>query len=343
MTVSATLKGSLDKFGRRRIYIRLADGNQRKFHATKLRIEPKYWDGKVINHDKAKHINDELRRLIYDYENGKQIIVDKSFHKYAIECIGDWETTRSPETIRQLYSKVSKFKSFADVTLGKISADLLNRYVNHCFSLGNTQNTVWSSLKVIRLIVLKAYREKLIAENPFVSFKMPTYKEGQRHYLTKAQVEEIEKFNDNSGEFKIAATWFLISCYTGLRYGDQRNFNKSKIKEGRLIIYTSKTGQVVSLKMNEKLTSLFKKISYKPLPYTNQHYNRLLAAIAVHCKIKDKITAHTSRHTFGTFCASSGISQETAARLMGHNSIRTTAIYYHITGSKLDAEYDKLF
>jgi len=186
----------------------------------------------------------------------------------------------------------------------------------------------------------------MIADNPFQSFSMPKYRDPEKVYLTRDQVDKIEKYvldKKCPTSYRTAGGWFLISCYTGLRLGDQIAFNKSKIRDGRLIIYTSKTGQVVSMKMNDKLKELFTLIGYKPMPFSQQHYNYLLKALAVICEIGEHISPHTGRHTFGTLCASAGISQEVTAKLMGHQSLRTTGIYYQITGTRIDSEIDKIF
>lgn len=341
MKVSATLKGVVDELGRRTVYIRKSNGTERKFYSTDIKIEPKYWKKKVVSHPNSKRINDKIRSLIISYESG----IDKpdlSFHKYALECLNEWQHSKRPSTLKSIYSKITRFKEFYN---GSISfpSTVLTKFVSYCYSKGNKTNSVWVALKNIRLIVRKAHKEKLIAENPFDSFIMPKYQDPQKIYLTKKQVEKIEKKLPRLGNLKIAAAWFLISCYTGLRYSDQKNFNKSKIKDGRLIVYTFKTGKIVSIPLNQKLKELFRLVGYKPVPYENQPYNRMLKAIGALCEIKEHLTCHTARHTFGTLCASAGISQEVTASLMGHNSIRTTAIYYQITGTRIDSEFKKLF
>lgn len=195
------------------------------------------------------------------------------------------------------------------------------------------------------MFIKKAHNEKLIDEYPFAIFKMPRYKDPEKTFLTKEQVESIDKFIQGKipNEYKIAGAWFVISCYTGLRFGDQQAFNKKNIRNGRLIIYTSKTGQPVSIPMNDKLKTLFELVNYQPIPYSNVHYNRIMKAIAAECEIESNVSVHTARHTFGTLCASQGISQEVTAKLMGHSSIKTTAIYYQLTSDRLDSEFEKIF
>jgi integrase/recombinase XerC len=136
----------------------------------------------------------------------------------------------------------------------------------------------------------------------------------------------------------------LIGCYTGLRFGDMRLFDaKKNIKNNRLVIYTSKTGEVVGMPLNKDLKLLFKAIDYRPLNLTNEYYNRMLKEIQGLAGIEDKLTAHISRHTFAVMCANKGISQEVTSKLLGHQSLRTTAVYYKITNERIDKELSKIF
>lgn len=348
MIVSATLKGHTDSNGCRTIYIRTSDGKKRKFLATKMRVQPKDWDAvkKRVksSHPNATRFNAAIQLRITETMNGELNAPVPLFSEYAVSCLNEWDKSKQGSTLRQLTSKIDKFKSFKDVRLSEITSKVLTAYVDHCYKLGNKPNTVWSSLKVVRVIINKAYKERIIKENPFHFFKMPQYRDPVKNFLTKSQVDAIEKFaRDTSKEYRIAAGWFLISCYTGLRFGDQIKFDKKQIKDGRLIMYTSKTGQPVSIKLNEKLKSLFDLVDYKPMPFTNEHYNRILKAVGAYCEIEERLTVHMARHTFGTLCASAGISQEVTAKLMGHSSIRTTSIYYKLTSDRIDSEVERIF
>lgn len=341
MKVSATLKGVPDSLGRRTVYIRKSDGYKRTFQATQIKIEPKYWKRKVVGHPQAKRLNEEIRQHILRMETR----VDRpyqNFNHYALSLIGKWETLKKFSTIKSLQSKIKIFKEYFDGDINKIKVSTLEGFAEFCYSRGNETNTVWSSLKAIRTIIYEAHKQKVIQDNPFTLFSMPKYKDPEKTFLTKEQVGEIEEFLKTTKDYKVVTAWFLISCYTGLRYGDQAAFNKGKIKDGRLIIYTAKTGKPVSIKLNPKLKELFSIVNYKPVPYSNAHYNRLIKVVAAACELPD-ISVHTARHTFGTLCASAGISQEVTAKLLGHSSIRTTAIYYQITGDRVDTEFDKLF
>lgn len=344
MTVSATLKGPIDSFGRRTVYIRIMQNGHRSFKRTGVKVEPIYWKKKVVNHPDSRRLNSIILGVINRVEAGDLPETSLSFNEYAEACLLEWEHTKRYGTLKKLKSKIGLFKEFSNPLLEQVTPALLNKYVNHCFGKRQKQNTVWTSLAAIRVIIKNAYREKLIKEDPFMIFKMPKYKDPPKTFLTKQQVDLIDsKTSSLPWEYKFVGAWFVIACYTGLRFGDQVNFNKNQIKGDNLIIYTSKTGEPVSFKMMDKYRELLERIDYKPMNLTNQHYNRVLKAIMIICEIEEVVTVHTARHTFATLCASAGISQEVTAKLMGHSSIRTTAIYYKLTSDRINKELEKLF
>jgi len=350
MKVTAILKGNKDSLGRKTVYIRINDGEKRTFRATNIKLmTTQLKKSVVIDHPQSKLFNQLIRDQILNAEVNKMFVgSNDNFFDYSEKSLSGWINEKSKETVRQYRSELNKITAFASDTLklSQITPEWLFKYKIYLYEKGQTTNTLWKSFKFVRLIILKAWKEKKIKDNPFQVFDMPKYKDPPKVYLTKKQVEKIDKYakdKKTGSELKISATWFVIAAYTGLRFGDMRAFDKAKhISNGRLVIYTSKTKEVVGMPVNDKLKALFERIGYKPLPWSNAHYNRLLKVVAVHCDI-DTLTAHQSRHTFALMCADAGISQEVTAKLLGHNTIKTTAIYYKISNVRIDQEVQKIF
>lgn len=351
MRITATLKGTPDSLGRRVIYIRINNGTKRSFTATKMKVaKNQFKKGKVINHPDAAVYNTAIKNKILETEmsfiSGP---VDKyppvNFYKYCIHAIGQWEKIKTESTLKQYRGELSKIKNYkASFNLHEVTLDFLKGYLNYCLvDCDNTTNTAYKTFKFLRMIFAQANKERKIEHDPFLQFDMPKYKDPRKTYLIKDQIEKIASA-ELSDELRFIANWFLISCYTGLRFGDASAFDKSKhIKSGRLVIYTGKTGEMVSMPVSDKVKALLEHNKYKPLNFTNQYVNRALKEIIKKANIKQSVTFHASRHTFGTLAAEAGISQEVTARLMGHVSLKTTGIYYKITNPRIDAEIAKLY
>lgn len=352
MTIKPELKGYKDRDGRKAVYIRISDHGKRSFKKTQIKLKPTEWEkGKVKStHFNHRALNEMIKGIIRDTEAellkpvGKY--PDSDFYKYCTACLNEWDKTKAFETYRQHVSEINKLKSFApSIKLSTITPEWLNRYKAYCFSLKNSVNTVHKNLKFVRLIIRKAKREKLIEHNPFDIFEMPRYKDPEKKYLTIEQVQAIEKITidqDLPQEIRFVATWFCIGCACGFRFSDMAQFDKKRhIINNRIILYTMKTGTPVGMPVSQKLTVLFERVNYQGVKITNTHFNRILKAVGTLSGTGD-ISAHLSRHSFAMACANAGISQEVTAKLLGHTSLKTTALYYKISSIRIDEELKKL-
>jgi integrase/recombinase XerD len=355
MKVTCVLKGRIDSNGHQPLQIRVAQGKSRSFHPTGIKVDPELWDAKLRKvkkeHPKAGEYNNDIKRLIIQHQaKALEGAVKKSpktlVWDYIETCLIQWDKTKKPGTLRQLRSQRDKLNEFApNLYLHDITVDFLYKYQGYRYSLGNTGNTVWTAFKFLRSIIKKAHAEGLIKDDPFKVFKMPVYRDPQKVYLTKEEIEKVDAFvKDAPSELAFAGTWFLIACYTGLRLSDLRAFEKKKnIVGGRLIVHTVKTSDIVSLPLTERLKGYFERIGYKPLSMTGEHYNRLLKALMLGVGINKKVSSHTARHSAAIMMANAGISIEVTAKILAHQNIKTTSIYYKITNKRIDEELKRLF
>jgi integrase len=347
MKVTAILKGRPDSLGRQSVYIRIADKEHRRFKAIPVRVLPRQFKkGKVIDHPDREFLNMKIKGEIMKVEKKGCFIDDSAelLKGFIEQSLKDYAHSRSPETIRHYRSKSNAFLSFAgNIPLSSITSQTLNKYREHLINQGISGNNLWSYMKFTRTFLNKAIREGLITSNPLLGFEMPKYKDPPKRFLLRSEVDKIEKAIPRlQPELKLSATWFLIGCFTGFRYGDMNKFTKKQIKGNRITVYTSKTGEVVSLPFLPQIKQLFESIEYEPLHLTNQTYNRHLKAIGAIADIGE-LNGHLSRHTAATLLAEAGVSQEVTAKILGHSNLKTTAIYYKITANRIDDELGKLF
>jgi site-specific recombinase XerD len=64
--------------------------------------------------------------------------------------------------------------------------------------------------------------------------------------------------------------------------------------------------------------------------------------IGVVLGLKESLSYHQSRHSFGTLAISAGLSIESIAKMMGHANISTTQGYAQITEQKISEDMDRL-
>jgi site-specific recombinase XerD len=357
MKVSAVLIGAKDNIGRQRLYIRISDKQKRLHYKTPIFLNPDtdFKKGKVVaTHPHATVLNKEIKRLIVEKEaevhglfEQKGKVKDTPFKDYALDLFNRLDKEREAGTIRYYIGQLDKFLRFAPgITLNSITDTTLEGYKQWCYSEGNGVNGVWSSLKFLKLVLRKAKSERRLKENPFDYYKMPAYQEPKKEYLTPEQIERINAFRMDEytpEDLRFCATWFLIGCYTGLRYSDMHRFDRDKhIIKGRIVIYTQKTAEPISLPLNTKVKEWLTAVEYKRMHFTNEHYNRLLKLVAAGAKVKAKLTTHTARHSFAMMCADLGVTIEEAAAMLGHKDLKNTKVYYKLSGKRIDTAYGKL-
>lgn len=348
MKVSATLKGKKDAYGRRSVYIRISDGKSRKFTATDIKVKPSDFLKGKIKTSEPRHFefNKRILKLIVDAEQPRDKYPDATFKEYGYDCLNEWDRLRADATISHYKTEIEFFIQFAgNIPLSKITVQVLNKYKAHLFGRGLDNNTVWKKFKALKKIINKAVKERVIEKSPFLQFENIKYKNPQKQFLTREQVDQIDDYckrPDTPERISFIGTWFVIGCYTGLRFSDMQKFGKHLITNKRLILYTTKTGEIISLPINDKLTELFNRVGYGPLDITNQKYNEYLKVLAGAVELPP-LNAHMSRHSFAVRCADAGISPEVTAKLMGVTNLKTVAIYYRLTGNRTDEEYAKIF
>ena len=67
-----------------------------------------------------------------------------------------------------------------------------------------------------------------------------------------------------------------------------------------------------------------------------------LSIVGKACGIRQRLSFHMARHTFGTMSLSAGIPIESIAKMMGHASISSTQIYAQVTDNKISKDMDRL-
>lgn len=174
-------------------------------------------------------------------------------------------------------------------------------------------------------------------------FRPVSYEQPLRKYLTREQIQKIEEVELNNKSLDNTRNYFLLSAYTGLRYSDLANVKDSIIvSDGikRIILSSHKTGEIISVKVTDKIQSFLDKIEELP---TNQALNRFLKIIGKNDKVKiPDLHFHQARHSCATMLLSAGADLKTVSHILGHSSVKTTEIYAKIINIKADEAMDLL-
>lgn len=359
----------VDKNGKCAVVIRVRLGKV-YVHTEKLnyKINPDHWDSelKQVKRSAGNHtlINSLIRKKTIDLEAAflqSEIFGDK-LTKNKIKTIakgGDHGKDflqfcesnikeKYPDTgrrgTRETYlSEITKLKEFReDLSFADVNYDFLTKYKRFLANeKKNHVNTIWKTFKWMNTMINDAIRHGgIIKDNPFKEFDRGKYKQGSRNYLLISDCDKLHEFieKDRPEKMKVIAAYYLLMCYTGMRFNDAtKNFKPSEhVKDDtHIILATEKTGSTIDIYIHDRLRKILPIIKENPIDLINKTFNDYLKIIGSDCGIKTTLTAHVGRHTFGATLAELGVPIEVAQRLLGHMDRKSTAIYYHITNKTL--------
>ena len=195
-----------------------------------------------------------------------------------------------------------------------------------------------------RLIYVAVDRE-IIRFNPLADVpyeKKPDYKLKQIS-CAELQWRMEHPMSDRLQELTRRA--FIFSAFTGLSYVDMQRLRPSNIGitvDGRYYIRINrKKTDVESFIPLQLYNTTDESRPIFPLPNRNMIWY-CIHEIGIMAGVKENLSYHDSRHTFGTLMLSAGIPIESISKMMGHTSIRTTQIYARVTDDKISEDMDRL-
>ena len=221
-----------------------------------------------------------------------------------------------------------------------------------------TAKTVNRHLCWLSRLMYRAASKRIIRYNPFED---AIYEKEERkiRFLQKSDVAKLMALKVNDREAEQARQMFLFSCFTGLAIADMERLKFSHIQtaaDGRRYIrkerQKTKVESVVPLHpITEAILSRCREeqtVKEKgddlvfPCDCSRSAMNNKLSTVGLACGIRQRLSFHMARHTFGTLSLSAGIPIESIAKMMGHASISSTQIYAQVTDKKISEDMDKL-
>lgn len=367
------------------IYIQHHHGQSNPIRiSTKIKIDPTRWDktkqkaksanymynGLKINNELIRHMS-AFNKAIQFYEqndgyslpnikskyldylspgellpNRQRVIgfidfFEQRKDKYENEDINNWPGYGSTLNHLKLYFK-RKQPSFEDID--SRFYELFNDYLIGCNLSKNTISNHWKHIKAVMKV---AELLKLHSNTDYKNFKRKR-EETDSIYLSENEVNAIYELN-LKGTLDVVRDYFIIGCYTALRYSDWDKLDSSKIKDDVAKIRSSKTGELSIIPIHPKVKAILKK--YKgtlPTKLSLQKMNKHIKTIGLMAKITEEIitrktkgskvvettnkkylliSTHTARRSFATILMLKGESAYVIMKITGHKSLNAFEKY----------------
>ncbi|HUV86086.1 MAG TPA: tyrosine recombinase XerC [bacterium] len=285
----------------------------------------------------------------------------------------------SPHTVRGYAGDLKQLAAFAaeydpgrDVTA--LATLDLRHFLVYLREAGVSPRSLARKLASLRRFYKYLRHMGLLKDNPAEALRTPKFPSALPNYLKvdeaaavldhaerRARTPGSSRFKDERAREKAAARavrdWAIMELLygAGIRVGELAALEPGDVDvERELVTVVGKgdkmrvvpTGAKAAAAVAEYLTN-----RDKLLPAAGErklflnHRGKRLSERSVHRVVARAggpgVGPHTWRHTFATHMLDAGADLETIRELLGHESVATTAIYAHVSASRLREVYDR--
>jgi len=223
------------------------------------------------------------------------------------------------------------------------SIQRIKDYLQYCAeTLGLTENTLHS-----RMNALKFYYEQVLKREKFF-WDVPRPRKGTQlpKVLSKEEMIRLIKAIENVKH----KTMIMLGYACGLRVSEITGLELKDVDEDRRLLLIRKAkgkkDRVVSLSpvmliMIREYTSKYKpekylfEGQYKKTPYSVRSLEAIIKAAKTKAGISKTGSMHMLRHSFATHLLDKGTDVVFIQKLLGHNDIKTTLRYLHVTNKDM--------
>jgi len=388
-------KKELREDGKALIQIRAYQNRKNVFFSTDIAISPKFWDkrNKCVKrtHKASRTYNQKIRAQRTKMEDFEYAVIercgycslddlkkyDKEGHK-RLTFTDFYQQEMKLSTIKadSLKNQRTTFNKMCDyrpvVHFYDLSYQFVIGFDRHLRLQNLGLNTIAKHHRNLNKYIHLAERKGFFQSdrNPYKQFK-PKQTEPEREFLNQLELNKLEEleFDNAVQHLKRLRDFFLISCWTGLRFSDVQKLCPRQIiqtKKGlQLQTRAKKTDKWLNLplynlfkmegqpsKIEQLITKLLEQRAqetggnkdFDEIPFfniSNQYLNRSLKKIAELAGINKRLTSHVGRRTFATILATK-VQLPILQQLLQHKKIDMTLIYVQLSNQAIENELDKV-
>lgn len=255
----------------------------------------------------------------------------------------------------------SEFLNNKDVS--KITYNDITSYINHLYDKKEKDKSIARKIVSIRTFFNYLMKEGKIKVNPSEKLESPKLKKTLPNTLSLEEVDKLLSIKPKDAKDWRNKAMIELMYGTGMRVSELVNLELNDInlkdnyvrvygkgKKERIVFMADVTTDVLDKYINIYRNSLLKGyltdkvfLSSYGKGITRQGFFKILKKEAEKAGIKKSFSPHTLRHSFATHLLENGADLRSIGEMLGHENIKTTQIYTHLSNNKKRKDYDEFF
>jgi len=245
----------------------------------------------------------------------------------------------SPKTVKLYVDNVARFARYFGTSPDQLGTEHVKKYL---LQMVQEKHLAWGTYKQALAALRYFYRWVVKGPEIVEDIRCPR---PERHLPVVLSFDEVRRFFAAIPSFK--QRMILMTAYSaGLRISEVVNLQVSDIDSQRMVIRVrqGKRNKDRYTILSPVLLAMLRHwwVAARPISYLYQGRSpdrpARVTTIQQACKeaqeradLDKRITPHTLRHSFATHLLEAGTDLRVIQELLGHSSIRTTAIYTHVS------------
>lgn len=249
-----------------------------------------------------------------------------------------------------------KYLNIENISVLDVDYSFIRGFYNYMEKQNYTKNTISRKISSIRSFYKYLARCEYISYNPFSLTKGPKKDKLLPKFLYYNELEDLFNACDMDSLYGVRDRLILEMLYaTGMRVGELENIKISDINfydnsikvmgkgsKERIVYFGSYAREILDIYLDlREDNSPYLFINRNKQRLTSRGVRYILNKIITKASLDLKITPHMLRHSFATHMLNEGCDLLSVQELLGHESLRATQVYTHVTNDKLKDVYLK--
>jgi integrase/recombinase XerC len=263
---------------------------------------------------------------------------------------------------RDLDAFMDFIKSEAIEDIKQIEYKTIRLYLSFMYDKKYSKKTISRNISTLRSFFKYLVKHNKIKNNPMLLITNPKLDQKLPNFLYYNDLIKILEIPDIKTPLGLRdaliielfyATGVRVSEIVSIKLKDIDNYKRRIIILGkgnkeRYVLYGEVCGNLMNNYLHNSRQILLKDkvsdylfVNHLGNKLTTRGIEFILSKIIKKSDLKTKISPHTLRHTFATHMLNEGADLKSVQELLGHENLKTTQIYTHVSNERLRSVYLK--